>query len=136
MMDRRKFIMDGATSAVGVSMAGCTSGLNPAKESLDKTIRHNPKGVSTYSFWQFNQPKNDLPIEDFDELMANRGIKPTLEGYSNEDGFKWVIDSQEDPYDRLKMLVPYTSLVQAKTYFGDGKWFTLDLLKDSFYYEL
>ncbi len=31
----------------------------------------------------------------FDELMANRGIEPRLEGYTDEDGFKWVIDSLE-----------------------------------------
>ncbi len=33
----------------------------------------------------------------------------------------------EDPYDRLKKLAPDTVLVQAKTYFGDGVWYTLDL---------
>jgi sugar phosphate isomerase/epimerase len=31
----------------------------------------------------------------FDELMANRGIEPQLEGYTDEDGFKWVVDSLE-----------------------------------------
>jgi len=116
--------------------------------------------------------------KDFDELMANRGIEPTLEGYTDEDGFKWVIDSLEkviptaekcgvtlglenhwglgrtpegvkrivdainspwlsvtldtgnfleDPYESLALLAPYTSLVQAKTYYGEGKWYTLDL---------
>lgn len=33
--------------------------------------------------------------KDFDELMANRGVEPRLEGYSDDDGFKWVIDSIE-----------------------------------------
>ena len=33
----------------------------------------------------------------------------------------------EDPYDRLEKLMPYTLLVQAKTYYGGGKWYTLDL---------
>ena len=32
---------------------------------------------------------------NFDELMANRGIEPVLPGYTEEDGFKWVIDSIE-----------------------------------------
>lgn len=32
---------------------------------------------------------------DFDELMANRGVEPVLEGYTEEDGFKWVIDAFE-----------------------------------------
>ncbi|QDT72317.1 sugar phosphate isomerase/epimerase family protein [Lacipirellula limnantheis] len=116
--------------------------------------------------------------KDFDELMANRGIEPRLEGYSDDDGFKWVIDSfekcipaaekcgvtlglenhwglgltpegvlriikaidspwlrctldtgnfLEDPYDRLEMLAPETVFVQAKTYFGGGVWYSLDL---------
>ncbi len=33
----------------------------------------------------------------------------------------------EDPYDKLAMLAPYTVLVQAKTYYGGGMWYTLDL---------
>ncbi|MCH2161089.1 MAG: sugar phosphate isomerase/epimerase [Phycisphaerales bacterium] len=33
----------------------------------------------------------------------------------------------EDPYQRLEQLAPRTVLVQAKTYFGGGKWYTLDL---------
>lgn len=33
----------------------------------------------------------------------------------------------EDPYDRLEMMAPKTCLVQAKTYYGGGKWYTLDL---------
>lgn len=115
---------------------------------------------------------------NFDALMANRGIEPPLEGYTDEDGFGWVIDAiekcipkaqacgvvlglenhwglgrtaegvrriveaidspwlqvtldtgnfLEDPYDRLDQLVDKTILVQAKTYYGEGKWYTLDL---------
>lgn len=33
----------------------------------------------------------------------------------------------EDPYDRLEKLMPYTIFLQAKTYYGGGKWYTLDL---------
>lgn len=33
----------------------------------------------------------------------------------------------EDPYDRLAMMAPKTVYVQAKTYYGDGLWYTLDL---------
>ena len=33
----------------------------------------------------------------------------------------------EDPYDRLVQLAPETVLLQAKTYFGKGRWYTLDL---------
>jgi L-ribulose-5-phosphate 3-epimerase len=115
---------------------------------------------------------------NFDELMRNRGIEPPLQGYTDEDGFRWVIDSfrpclehaercgvtmglenhwglgrtpegvlrvvnalrsrwlqitmdtgnfLEDPYDRLEQLAPQTALVQAKTYYGGGLWYTLDL---------
>jgi len=114
----------------------------------------------------------------FDELMANRGIEPTLKGYTEEDGFQWVIDGLtaclptaqkcgvtlglenhwglgrtaegvmrivkaidspwlkttldtgnflEDPYDRLEAIADDAVLVQAKTYYGGGMWYTLDL---------
>ncbi|MBN1816887.1 MAG: sugar phosphate isomerase/epimerase [Sedimentisphaerales bacterium] len=33
----------------------------------------------------------------------------------------------EDPYDRLEMLAPRTVFIQAKTYYGGGTWYTLDL---------
>ena len=33
----------------------------------------------------------------------------------------------EDPYDRLAQLAPKTVLLQAKTYHGGGRWYTLDL---------
>jgi sugar phosphate isomerase/epimerase len=117
-------------------------------------------------------------IKSFDDLMANRGIEPVLPGYTEEDGFKWVIDSLEkclpkaeecgvilglenhwgmartpegllkianaidspwlqvlldtgnfleDPYDKLEMCAPKAVFMQAKTYYGGGLWYTLDL---------
>lgn len=114
----------------------------------------------------------------FDDLMANRGIEPVLPGYTEEDGFKWVIDCiekclpkaeecgvilglenhwglartpegllrivntidspwlqvlldtgnfLEDPYDKLEKCAPQTVFMQAKTYYGGGLWYTLDL---------
>jgi L-ribulose-5-phosphate 3-epimerase len=116
--------------------------------------------------------------KNFDELMKNKGIEPPKEGYTDEDGFGWVIDGLgqclktaekcgvllglenhwglgrtpegvlrvveavkspwlqvtldtgnflEDPYDKLETLAPKAVLVQAKTYFGGGRWYTLDL---------
>ena len=116
--------------------------------------------------------------KSFDELMKNRGIEPRLEGVSDDEGFKWVIDSfarlvpeaekrgvimglenhwglgltpegvlrivdaikspwlqvtldtgnfLEEPYPKLEMLAPRTVLLQAKTYYGGGEWYTLDL---------
>jgi len=117
-------------------------------------------------------------IKRFDDLMANRGIEPILPGYTEEDGFKWVIDSLEkclpkaeecgvilglenhwglartpegllrivnaidspwlqvlldtgnfleEPYDKLEMCAPQTVFMQAKTYYGGGLWYSLDL---------
>lgn len=115
---------------------------------------------------------------NFDVLMENRGIEPPLEGYTDEDGFPWVIESLaecaaaagkcgivlglenhwglgltpegllrivntidspwlqitadtgnflEEPYERLEQIAPQTILVQAKTYYGGGQWYSLDL---------
>ena len=33
----------------------------------------------------------------------------------------------EDPYDKLEELAPFVALLQAKTYYGGGEWYTLDL---------
>jgi len=116
--------------------------------------------------------------KSFDELMANRGIEPTLEGHTDDEAFGWVIGSLEkclkkaqecgvtlglenhwglgrtskgvlrivnainspwlqatmdtgnfleDPYDQLAEMAPHAVLVQAKTYYGGGTWYTLDL---------
>lgn len=116
--------------------------------------------------------------KNFDELMKNRGIEPPKPGYTDEDGFGWVIDGLgqclkaaercgvllglenhwglgrtpegvlrvveaikspwlqvtldtgnflEDPYDKLEKLAPRAVLVQAKTYYGGGLWYTLEL---------
>ena len=32
-----------------------------------------------------------------------------------------------DPYEGIEMLAPHAVIVQAKTYYGGGKWYTLDL---------
>jgi L-ribulose-5-phosphate 3-epimerase len=33
----------------------------------------------------------------------------------------------ENPYSKLEMIAPQTKFVQAKTYFGGGEWYSLDL---------
>lgn len=269
---RRNFLKQSLIAGAGLSAVGCSPQAVDDKLAADaKNIRHNPIGISTYSFWQFNGPREQTPIEycieqaarmgfdgielllvqmtseekpylnklkklafhtgldlmgfsthqgfvfpekekreeeiqktirqielayelgiptmrlntgrwgtsgSFDELMANRGIEPVLEGYTEDDGFAWVIDSieqcmpvaekcgvvlglenhwglgrtaegvqriveaidspwlmvtldtgnfLEDPYDQLEMLAANTILMQAKTYYGGGKWYTLDL---------
>ncbi len=116
--------------------------------------------------------------KDFNELMKNRGIEPRLKGYTDEDGFGWVIGSLEKclaraeecgvvlglenhwglgrtadgvmkivdaidspwlqttldtgnflekPYCQMERMAPSTVYVQAKTYYGGGTWYTLDL---------
>lgn len=116
--------------------------------------------------------------KNFDELMANKGIEPRLEGYTDDDGFEWVneglekclataekcgvvlglenhwglgrtaqgvlrvidaIDSPwlratldtgnflENQYEQYEQLAPETVFVQAKTYFGGGTWYTLEI---------
>ncbi|MEN8157294.1 MAG: sugar phosphate isomerase/epimerase family protein [Bacteroidota bacterium] len=273
--NRRTFLRKAALASAGISglslSQSCTGTTGEASGSPEGTRRKNRIGVSTYSFWQFNGPKEDVPIEkciddaarigfdgielllvqmtseenaylqnlkrrafhagldlmgfsthqgfvspeegyrkenvektihqielayelgiptmrlntgrwgtteSFDELMANQGIEPVLEGYTEEEGYKWVIDSigkclpkaeecgvvlglenhwglgrtaegvlrivneinspwlqvtadtgnfLEDQYRQLEMLAPKAFLVQAKTYFGGGKWYTLDI---------
>ena len=266
---RRSFMKKAALA--GGAMVSVSPGASVVQESAVTSTRRTRFGVSTYSFWRFNGPKEDTPIEQcidqaaemgfdgvelllvqmtsedngylqrlkrrafshgldlcgfsthqgfvypekerrqkdidktihqielayklgiptmrlntgrwgtsesFDALMANRGIEPALDGYTDEDGFEWVIDAiekciptaekcgvvlglenhwglgrtaqgvkrivdaidspwlqvtldtgnfLEDPYDQLDMLADKTILVQAKTYFGGGKWYTLDL---------
>ena len=272
-MKRREFL--GGAAALGATTAflGCASETKQEEKAVaaPQNIRHNPIGVSTYSFWQFNGPKENSPIEDcidkaaaigfdgielllvqmaseenaylqrlkkrafhagldimgfsthqgfvnpsedyrnenialtihqielayqlgiptmrintgrwgtsenFDALMANKGIEPALEGYTDEDGYSWVIDAIEkclpvaekcgvvlglenhwglgrtaagvkrivdeidNPWlkvtldtgnflenrdEQLSLLAPYAFLIQAKTYFGGGKWYTLDI---------
>ena len=33
----------------------------------------------------------------------------------------------EDPYDKLSQIAAHAVFVQAKTYYGGGEWYTLDL---------
>jgi sugar phosphate isomerase/epimerase len=32
-----------------------------------------------------------------------------------------------DPYPGIEMLAPHATIVQAKTYYGGGEWYTLEL---------
>jgi L-ribulose-5-phosphate 3-epimerase len=116
--------------------------------------------------------------KSFDDLMKHRGIEPPLAGYTDANGFPWVIESfekclstaekcgvvlalenhwglgrlpegvlkivdaihspwlgvladtgnfLEEPYDKLTKLAPRATFVQAKTYYGGGIYYTLDL---------
>lgn len=169
----------------GLSLCGFSTHqtfLTPSVEERKKNIEHTAKclelayglGIPTMrvNTGRWNTSKN------FDELMKNRGIEPRLPGYTDDDGYSWVIESfekllpiaekcgvvmglenhwglgltpegvkrvvdavkspwlkvtldtgnfLEDPYPKLEQLMPDTVLVQAKTYYGGGMWYTLDL---------
>lgn len=114
----------------------------------------------------------------FDQLMKDKGIEARLEGYTDDDGFGWVIDSLsacvkvaekcgvvlglenhwglgrtaegvlrcireisspwlqatldtgnffERRQEQFRLMAPHTVLVQAKTYYGGGTWYTLEM---------
>ena len=156
--------------------------VSPDKEFLKKEIEHTKKCIALAASLgipclRLNSGRWNT-IKSFDELMKNRGIEPILAGYTEDDGFKWCIDSiqqclpvaeqngvllalenhwglcstpegqlrirqaidspwlgilmdtgnfLEDPYEKLEMIAPYASFVQAKTYYGGGEWYSLDL---------
>jgi len=190
-MKRRSLLKSLVTASMGATLVGC-SNINPNNKLTPKNIKHNPIGVSTYSFWQFNgqgtpieycidkasefgfdgiellliqmeSEKNSYlqklkkrafdsgldimglsthqsyvspeaskrkenieltkhqievayslgiptirintgrwgttkPMGDkseFDVLMDNKGVESIIDGYTEEEGFKWVIDSIE-----------------------------------------
>ena len=88
-------------------------------------------------------------IDAYEKLVpeaAKRGVIMGLENHwglgVTPEGIKRVVnavDSEwlqvtldtgnflEDPYARLAQLAPRTVLIQCKTYFGDGRWYTLKL---------
>ena len=73
MIDRRKFLQAGAATVAGTALMGASS-IEPVPKTSEAPIRHNPIGVSTYSFWQFNRPKNDPPIEEIIDHVAAMGF--------------------------------------------------------------
>jgi sugar phosphate isomerase/epimerase len=156
--------------------------LSPKKEERQKNVDHTVKCIEmAYAMGIPTMRVNTgtwRTSKSFDELMKNRGIEPPRPGFTDEDGYKWVIDGLsaclkaaekcgvtlalenhwglgrtpegvmrivdaidspwlrvtmdtgnflEDPYDRLEKLAPKTVLVQAKTYYGGGLWYTLEL---------
>lgn len=116
--------------------------------------------------------------KSFDQLMADKGIEKRLDGYTDDDGFKWVIDSLqkclptaekcgvilglenhwglgrtaegvmriikaidspwlkatldtgnffERRHEQFKLMAPETVFLQAKTYFGGGTWYDIEI---------
>jgi sugar phosphate isomerase/epimerase len=169
----------------GLSLCGLSTHqgfVSPDKEKRQENIDHTVRVIELA--YKLGIPTMRVntgrwgTTASFDELMANRGIEPRLEGYTDDDGFKWVIDSLEkclpaaekcgvtlglenhwglgrtadgvlkivkaidspwlrctldtgnfleDPYDQLEQMAPETVFVQAKTYYGGGLWYTLEI---------
>jgi sugar phosphate isomerase/epimerase len=156
--------------------------LSPKKEERQKNVEHTLHCIEVA--YRLGIPTIRVNTgtwrtsKNFDELMKNRGIEPPLKGYTDEDGFSWVIDGLgqclkkaeecgvvlglenhwglgrtpegllrvvdalhspwlqvtldtgnflEDPYSKLEKLASRAVLVQAKTYYGGGLWYSLDL---------
>jgi sugar phosphate isomerase/epimerase len=159
--------------------------LSPSEEERQKNVEHTIHCIElAYKLGIPTMRVNTgtwRTSKNFDELMKNRGIEPPIKGYTDEDGFGWVIDSfiaclktaekcgvtmglenhwglgrtpegvmrivdkinspwlqvtmdtgnfLEDPYDKFEKLAPKAALVQAKTYYGGGLWYTLELDND------
>ena len=156
--------------------------VSPDKEFLKKEIEHTKKCIELAAkmaipCMRLNSGRWNT-IQSFDDLMKNRGVEPILPGYTEDDGFKWCVDSiqqciptaeeygvllalenhwglcstpegqlriykeinspwlgilmdtgnfLENPYSKLEMIASYASFVQAKTYYGGGVWYELDL---------
>lgn len=156
--------------------------LSPDKEYRDENIKKTIRQIELAYILGIPTMRLNTgrwgTIKSFDELMAKKGIEPNLEGYSDEEGYKWVIDSieqcipkaeecgvvlglenhwglgrtaegvmrivnsidspwlmvtadtgnfLENSIEQLEMLAPKTFLIQAKTYYGGGKWYSLDI---------
>ncbi len=156
--------------------------VDPSAEYRQKQIEHTLKCIEIA--YELGVPCIRLnsgrwnTIASFDDLMKARGEEPILPGHTEDDGFKWCIDSiekclpkaaecgvvlalenhwgltrtpagllrvlnsinspwlgglmdtgnfLEDPYAKLEQIAPKTIFVQAKTYYGGGEWYTLDL---------
>jgi sugar phosphate isomerase/epimerase len=73
--------------------------VSPKKEEREKNIDHTVRCIEMA--YKLGIPTMRVntgrwnTIADFDELMRQRGIEPRLEGYTDEDGFGWVIDCLE-----------------------------------------
>ena len=156
--------------------------VSPDPESRKRNVKHTEKCIQLA--YEMGIPCIRLnsgrwgTVKGFTRLMELRGKEPVLQGYTEDDGFRWCIDSieqclskaeecgvhlalenhwgltrkpegllriadaiespwlgvlmdtgnfMEEPYQKLEQIAPKTTFVQAKTYFGGGEWYTLNL---------
>ncbi len=80
--------------------------LSPDKEYRQKNIDHTTRCIDLA--YKLGIPLIRLNTgtwgtsKSFDDLMKNRGIEKPLPGYTDDDGFKWVIDSIEKCLPKAK----------------------------------
>lgn len=74
--------------------------VKPSGEQREKEIEHTKRCLEIA--YKLGAPAIRLnsgrwgTIRSFDELMANRGREPPVPGYTDEDAFKWVVESIEE----------------------------------------
>jgi len=180
LRDLKRHALRHGTGLIGLSIH--QDFVDPSRAELQAQIDHTHKCIEiAYELGvpcvRINSGRWNT-IKSFDDLMKARGIEPVLPGHTEDDGFKWCIESLEkcvskaeqcgvtlavenhwgisrtpegllrivnainspwvgalmdtgnfleDPYDKLAMIAPKTIYVQAKTYYGGGEWYTLDL---------
>jgi hypothetical protein len=70
--------------------------LSPHREVRQKNVKHTLRCIELA--YRLGIPTMRVNTgtwgtsKSFDDLMQNRGLEPPLKGYSDEDGFRWVID--------------------------------------------
>jgi L-ribulose-5-phosphate 3-epimerase len=116
-------------------------------KDFDELMRQ--RGISPPLPGYTNENAFPWVIEAFEKCLPTaekRGVVLALENHwglcRTPEGLLRIVDSikspwmgvtmdtgnfLEDPYDKLEMIAPKTTFVQAKTYYGGGVWYTLNL---------
>ena len=64
MKTRRDFLKKSAIAGLGVAGLAAACSPKKTKSEVKANIRPNPIGVSSYSFWQFDGPKEERSMKD------------------------------------------------------------------------
>ena len=156
--------------------------ISPKAEERDEAVAHTKRCITLAE--RLGIPSIRLnsgrwnTIPSFDDLMKVKGEEPPIQGFTDEDAFRWCIEGIQaclpaaeqagvllalenhwglttktenllriykavsspwlginldtgnfpvDPYPEIEKLAPHATIVQAKTYYGGGEWYTLDL---------
>lgn len=102
-------VLEGHTEDEGFKWA-----MDAIEQCLEKAERHGVM-LALENHWGLTRTPEGL-------LRIINGIDSPWLGVLMDTG-----NFLEDPYPKLEMIAPKTVFVQAKTYFGGGEWYTLDL---------